>query len=55
MNVFDNNPHMRKFEFEAAPLERTYQDYLKMTGKNLTEMELEIWNRDWELMQKAMT
>jgi hypothetical protein len=28
MNVFDNNPHMRKFEFEAAPLEKTYQDYL---------------------------
>ena len=55
MNVFDNNPHMRKFEFEAAPLEWTYQDYLKMTGKNLNEMELEIWNRDRELMQKAMT
>lgn len=42
MNVFDNNPHMRKFDFEPAPLEKTYQDYLKMTGKNLNEMELEI-------------
>ena len=45
---------MRKFEFEAAPLEKTYQDYLKMTGKNLNEMELEIRNRDRELVQKAM-
>ena len=50
MNVFDNNPHMRKFEFEAAPLEKTYQDYLKMTSKNLNEIELEIRNWDRELV-----
>ena len=54
MNVFDNNPHMRKYEFEAAPLEKTYQDYVTLTGKNLNDMELEIWNWDNEMMWKAM-
>ena len=42
MNVFDNNPHMKKFEFEPAPLEKTYQDYVALTGKNLNDMELDI-------------
>ncbi len=45
---------MRKYEFEAAPLEKTYQDYVKLTGKNLNEIELEIRNRDNELMRKAL-
>ena len=37
--------------FDPAPLESTY--YL-MTGKNLNDMELEIKNRDKEVMRQAL-
>lgn len=49
-----------QFKFEAAPLEKTYYDYAVpnhylMTGKNLNDMELEVKNRDNEMLRQAYT
>ena len=49
-----------QFKFDAAPLEKTYYDYAVpnhyvMTGKNLNDMELEVKNRDNDMLRQAYT
>ena len=62
VNIMDNNALMmkKKFQFDQAPTEKSYSDYLSLpnhfllTGKNLNDLELELKNRDNEVVMQAM-
>ena len=62
LSLMDSNIlFSQKYKFEAAPLEKTYEEYWNkipnhymLTAKNLNDIELEIKNRDKEMMMQAM-